>query len=604
MRRVFLLATATWLISGFAYAIDFTSLGSIPPVSQRSPSDEANRLRKFFDFVWAYQLKDNPEFATYIGEFKYNGLLTDRSLKAVQRRKRETREIKAYLKTFKRDLLKGEDRVSYDLFLYLTERGIKGEKFPEEYLAMSQLDGVHQDIPQLLVDMGQSSNQTAKDDFDRLARLSAFPMALEQTQELLEAGLKSKVTQSKNTLKGVPAQLDALASEDFDKNPLFESFLKSSDEIKGLAKKSLTGKVIPAVKKFRVFFVDKYMPGARDDTAMSSLPGGLEWYTHRSQGHTTTMLSSEQIHEIGLKEVERIQTEMKKIYELKGFKGSPREFSEKISKEPGQRFTSRQDALITARDIAKRVEKELPKIFGLLPRQPYGIEPIPEFKEQSSPMAYYMSGNNKAGRAGVFYLNTYKVEERSKYELEALFLHEAVPGHHLQTALSSELEKMPEFRKNYFATAYGEGWGLYAESLGEELGVYQTPESRFGRLSLEIWRAIRLVVDTGLHAKGWTRQQAIDYFSKNSPKDPHDIEVEVDRYVAWPGQALAYKIGEIKIRELKQRAKDKLGASFDVRGFHDTVLGSGSLPLDTLEKKVEGWISAKSRAQSKGKNPL
>ncbi|MCM2282973.1 MAG: DUF885 domain-containing protein, partial [Bdellovibrionaceae bacterium] len=306
---------------------------------------------------------------------------------------------------------------------------------------------------------------------------------------------------------------------------------------------------------------------------------------------TTTNLTPQEIHEIGLKEVARLHQEMEKVAKESGFKGSQAEFQKYLRTDKKFFHSTAADLIREYRDIAKRADAELPKLFGRLPRLPYGIVPVPAYSEKSQPTAYYNGGSLEAGRAGLFFANTYDLKSRPRWEMEALTLHEAVPGHHLQIALAQEMEKGPEFRKHAGYTAYSEGWGLYAESLGYEMGFYKDPYQRFGQLTYEMWRALRLVVDTGLHHLGWSRQQAIDYMQKYLAKADHDIVVEVDRYIVWAGQATAYKVGQLKIRELREKSQSALGDQFDVRKFHDVILGSGALPLDVLETKVDAYIA-------------
>jgi uncharacterized protein (DUF885 family) len=324
---------------------------------------------------------------------------------------------------------------------------------------------------------------------------------------------------------------------------------------------------------------------------LSDLPDGREWYAYKIHRYTTTYLSPEEIHEIGLSEVKRIRKKMEDIIAQVGFEGNFHEFTEFLRTDPQFYFSDAEDLIREYRDISKRADPELIKLFGRLPTLPYGVIPIPSYAEKSQTTAYYEGGSLMAGRPGYFYANTYNLKMRPKWEMEALTLHEAVPGHHLQIALALELGDLPEFRKHGGYTAYTEGWGLYAESLGEEMGFYENPYSKFGQLTYEMWRAICLVVDTGIHALGWSRQEAIDLFIENSSKTEHDVVVEVDRYIVWPGQALAYKIGELKIKELRAYAAGALDDAFDIREFHDELLGNGSLPLDLLEERMKKWVA-------------
>jgi uncharacterized protein (DUF885 family) len=355
--------------------------------------------------------------------------------------------------------------------------------------------------------------------------------------------------------------------------------------------KTLRERVLPALRKFHAFVKDTYVPGARRTLGMSELPDGEAWYAYSVAGSTTTSLTPREIHEIGLREVARIGDEMEALKKKAGFEGCLAEFGKFLREDPRFFYTSPEDLLAGYRDICKRADAELPRLFGKLPRMPYGVKAVPEYAALSKPTAYYEGGSIEAGRPGYFVANTSKLDARPKWEMEALALHEAVPGHHLQIALAQERGEKHELLRERFYTAYTEGWGLYAESLGTEMGLYKDPYSDFGRLTYEMWRAVRLVVDTGLHALGWTREQAIDYFRTHTAKTDHDIAVEVDRYLVWPGQALAYKIGQLKILELRRRAEKELGRNFDIRKFHDMILAEGALPLDVLEERVDEWIA-------------
>jgi uncharacterized protein (DUF885 family) len=352
----------------------------------------------------------------------------------------------------------------------------------------------------------------------------------------------------------------------------------------------LESEVVPAYRTLHDYLVKTYIPSARETTGWRDLPNGRNWYAHLVRHYTTTDLTPKQIHDLGLSEVRRIRAEMEKGKEQAGFRGTLAEFFEFLRTDPQFFFTKREDLLVGYRDIAKRIDPELVRVFGKLPRLPYGVIAIPAHIEVSQTSAYYQLGSPQAARPGYFYVNTYSLNSRPKWEMEALALHEAVPGHHLQIALAQELEGLPEFRRHSEFTAFIEGWALYAESLGEEMGFFANPYSKLGQLTFEMWRAIRLVVDTGLHEFGWSRQQAIDFFKENSPKPEHDIIVEVDRYLVSPGQALAYKIGELKIKELRAAASRELGQRFDLRSFHDEVLGQGALPMGVLEARINAWV--------------
>ncbi len=383
------------------------------------------------------------------------------------------------------------------------------------------------------------------------------------------------------------------------KSPLLRSFTQMPNTIPNEeqarltaeAKQAYAEQVKPAFQRLHDFLEQTYLPKARKSIAATDLPDGQAWYAYRVRQMTTTNLTPKEIHEIGLGEVKRIRVEMEMVKNETGFKGTMQEFFMYLRTDPKFYFTDKNELLKSYRDIAKRIDPELIKLFKTLPRTPYGVIPVPSYAEKSQTTAYYYPGSPDAGRPGYFFANTYALETRPKWEMESLTLHEAVPGHHLQIALSQELGQLPEFRRNNWGyTAFVEGWGLYSESLGEDLGLYKDPYAKFGRLTYEMWRAIRLVVDTGMHSMGWSRQQAIDFFMENAGKTEHDIVVEVDRYIVWPGQALAYKIGELKIKELRAYATKELGAKFDIREFHDEVLRHGAVPLSVLETNIKGWV--------------
>ena len=391
--------------------------------------------------------------------------------------------------------------------------------------------------------------------------------------------------------------------EDPDKNAMLKAFTEIPAEIsesdrqrlRAEAAKALKEKILPAFSKLYDFFAQTYLPHTRESIAMSELPEGKAWYAYNVRKQTTTPMTPQQIHELGLSEVKRIRHEMDKVIQQIGFKGSFAEFCKFLRTDPQFYYKDAESLLSGYRDIVKRADPELAHLFGKLPRLPYGVKAVPAYAEKSQTTAYYQPGSPQAGRPGWYFCNTYALDTRPKWEMEALSLHESVPGHHLQIALSQEMEEAPEFRKHGSYTAFVEGWGLYSESLGTEMGFYKDPYMKFGQLTYEIWRAVRLVVDTGMHSMGWSRQQAIDYFLANSSKNEHDITVEIDRYIVWPGQALAYKIGELKYKELRAYAAKELGTKFDIRQFHDRVLENGAVPLEVLDKRIREWVAGAKR---------
>ena len=413
-------------------------------------------------------------------------------------------------------------------------------------------------------------------------------------------GLKRGYTPPKIILRDVPKQVADLIPADPMASALLQPFTAFPAGFPGAerarltdrAKSLYTSAVVPAFQKLHAYLVATYIPACRESIAASALPSGTAYYAFRVRLETTTSLTPQQIHEIGLAEVKRIHAEMEKVIVSIGFNGSFHEFTEFLRTDPRFYYDKPEDLVNGYRIIVKKIDPELAHLFGKLPRLPYGVCVIPEFKAPSQTTAYYQQGAPSAGRPGCYFVNTFNLHARPKWEMEALSLHEAVPGHHLQLSLGQEMENVPEFRKNAGYSAFVEGWALYSESLGEELGLYKDPYSKFGQLSYEMWRAVRLVVDTGMHSMGWTRQQAIDFFRANTGKTDQDITVEVDRYIVWPGQALAYKLGQLKIRELRTEAEKTLGIKFDVRKFHDAVLDDGAVPLSVLGSRMKRWLDS------------
>ncbi|HYS08701.1 MAG TPA: DUF885 domain-containing protein [Myxococcales bacterium] len=561
----------------------------------RERGKDAQRLHRIFDLAWEHDNDERPEVATLRGVPGRNARWTDLSLEAFARRKRETISLAEAVRTIDRSKLGAKDQLDHDVFRRIVEEDVRSEKFPQELLPVTQLAG-----PQYLsnvIDLMPA--RTLRDYQDILARLDAIPPRLAQTEALLRRGIETSVVAPRVILRDVPAQLAAQAPDDPLQAPLLKAFVKLPEGVpeqtREQAVRTYREKIAPALARFREFFVGEYLPRARDTVALTALPDGAAWYAQRVRRETTTDLTPQQIHELGLSEVKRILGEMEKAKQQAGFTGTLAELAVFLRSDPRFYFKDARELVREYRDIAKRVDPELTRLFGKLPRLPYGVVEIPAFSAPSQTTAYYRPGSPQANRPGSYYVNTYKLETRPKWEMEALTLHESVPGHHLQIALAQELPGVPEFRKFFNFTAYAEGWGLYAESLGPELGLYQDPYSKLGQLNYEMWRAIRLVVDTGMHALGWSRQQAIDYFVQNSAKTEHDIVVEIDRYIAMPGQALAYKIGELKLKEMRALASRELGEKFDIRAFHDMVLGNGGLPLDLLETQVRGFIAQRRR---------
>jgi uncharacterized protein (DUF885 family) len=566
-------------------------------VATKDRTNEPERLHALFDVVWRHLMDDRPDAATFLGWSEGHDRLPDMSLAAILRRRAEAVAPLAALATIDADQLGEADRLSHDVFAYQQRNEAAAAAFPGDLLAVTQLEGPQTELPLLL---GAMPSATTRHHDDLLARLRAVPALLDQTIELLEEGRRTGVTPPRITLRDVPAQVQAFLVDDLAANPLLAPFAalpasvpaSEADELRREAEAVLAADVVPAFARLHAKLVEHYLPDARETTALADLPDGREWYDERVRYFTTTELSAREVHEMGVAEVARIGAEMDRVQTETDYTGPAEGFAEHLRSDPRFFFES-PDALLRAyRDIAKRIDPEAVCLFRRLPRLPFGIVPVPAEMAPSAPAAFYLEGSLEMSRPGRFFANTYDLAARPSWNMESLCLHEAVPGHHFQITLAQELKDLPEFRRRGLFTAYVEGWGLYCESLGPELGLYQDPYQRFGALDAEMLRAIRLVVDTGLHALAWSRDRAIAYFAEHSVTPQHDIVVEVDRYLVLPGQALAYKVGERRLAELRARASARLGDRFDVRAFHDELLHHGALPLDVLSTLMERWIES------------
>jgi prolyl oligopeptidase len=443
------------------------------------------------------------------------------------------------------------------------------------------------------------SFESVKDYDDWLVRLSKVPDVLAQTIELAELGRKAGYLPPKVLMQRIPDQIAAQLVDTAEDSPFYGVFAELPDSInadeqgriRASARDTISKSIVPAYRKLARYFADTYLPACRDSIGLSSLPNGSAWYEHRARRYTTTAMSPDDIHRLGLDEVRRIRDEMQSIIDDLGFSGDFQDFLVFLRSDPQFYFDNPDDLYESYLATSKRIDPELVRLFGKLPRMPYGVKPIPDSIAPDTTTAYYSAPAADGSRAGTYWVNLYKPEVRPKYEIEVLTVHEAMPGHHLQIALQQELGDMPDFRRYGGFTAFIEGWGLYSEYLGYDLGLYKDPYSRFGQLTYEMWRAVRLVVDTGIHYKGWTRQQAIEFFKDNAAKTELDIINEIDRYIGNPGQALAYKIGQLKMLTIRRRAEIALGDDFDVRAFHDELLGAGALPLDLLEQRMDAWLA-------------
>lgn len=576
---------------------------------QRSSGNSVKKLNAFYELYWDYLMRTYPEWATYQGYPGQNDRWTDRSLAGVEKQKKETKAVLKALTSVSEKGLKGEDLMSYRLLRFRLEREIESFNFPDEYLAIDQMNGIHTEMADLF---RMAPKRDLKDYNDMITRLQSSTIVIDQTIELLREGLKKNVTQPKVTLAGLPAQFDKLLTEKIEDSPIYKSFkeiredalsIEKAEKIQSQAKKIISNQVYPALRKLNEFLVKEYIPQCRETIGMSTLPNGLNWYNFRIKRHTTVDLTADQIFQLGNDEVKRIRVEMDKVREQIKFKGDFKKFNEFL-KDDKFYYSTAEDLLSGFRSIGKTIDSELPKFFGQLPRNTYGISEMPPFKAPSAPAAYYEGGSLQAGRSGQFVANTYDLKARPKWAMIDLTCHEAVPGHHFQISIAQELQNLPEFRKNMDFTSYVEGWGLYSETLCDDMGLLKNPYDKYGQLTAELWRAVRLVVDTGIHSKGWTRDQAMTYFREAGPFAEQEIKAETDRYIVWAGQALAYKIGQLKLKELRDRSKKILGEKFDIRKFHDQVLGSGSLPLIVLDKKMAEWTQGELSAKPKLKNKL
>jgi uncharacterized protein (DUF885 family) len=572
------------------------------------PDDETRKFRAYLDADWKRWMEEYPEVATGVGYPGQDARWTDDSPIGIQRKDKHLAESIAQLKEIRRDALPESEKLNFDLYSQLLDASHEGLKYGDDpfpfrfvvphsfFMPINQMEGVQQGAADTLEN---TPHHNVAEYEIILQRMKALPVYVDQQTELMKDGLKRGYTPPKITLRDLPKQIadlipaDPMASALLQPFTEFPSSISESDRTRltDQAKQIYASSVAPAFQRLHDYVASTYLPACRDNIAATSLPEGPAAYAFHVRWQTTTNLTPQQIHEIGLSEVKRIRGEMDKIIASVNFKGSFHDFTEFLRTDPRFYYDKADDLVNGYRIIAKRIDPELAHEFGKLPRLPYGVCPIPDFKAPSQTTAYYQPGSPAVGRPGCYFVNTYNLHARPKWEMEALSLHESVPGHHLQLSLAQEMENVPEFRKHVGYSAFVEGWALYSESLGEELGLLKDPYSKFGQLTYEMWRAVRLVVDTGMHSMGWSREQAIQFFKDNTGKTDQDITVEVDRYIVWPGQALAYKLGQLKIRELRTEAEKKQGAAFSVRKFHDVVLESGSIPLDVLESHIHTWLS-------------
>ncbi|MBS2013877.1 MAG: DUF885 domain-containing protein [Deltaproteobacteria bacterium] len=569
-----------------------TVLACQPAASSQppAPNGTTKALHALFEEEWEHDLAESPTFASSIGERRFDDRWDDTSLAAIARREAHEREVLERVKRLDRAALSKDDALSYDLFRYRAEMAVEGQPFRGWLFPINQRGGVQtQDEIADELPFG-----TVKSYRDWNARLAGMPAYIDQTIEVLTEAIRTRAVHPRLVMRRVVGQLDAQIVDDPTKSPFFLPYKKADAQVPAAererlaaeAKQRIADGVVPAYKKLRAFWVEKYLPACRDTVGAWDLPDGAARYAYAVRWYTTTKLTPDQVHATGLREVARIRGEMEAVKAKTGFTGSLKEFFAFLRSDKRFFFENGAQLLTAYRELTKKVDPELVKVFGKLPRTPYGVLPIPDATAPDTTTAYYRPPAADGTRAGAYFVNLYKPEMRPRWEMVSLTLHESVPGHHLQIALAMENEGIPKFRRHGEYTAYVEGWALYAESLGEEMGLYDDPYAKFGQLTYEMWRAVRLVVDTGIHHLKWDRQKAIDFFMENAAKAELDVVNEIDRYIVWPGQALAYKTGELRIKEMRKKKTAELGARFDLKKFHESVLRAGPLPLDLLEREV------------------
>ncbi len=558
--------------------------------------DGDTQLAALFDEEWDFRLGEYPLFASSVGDHSDDDRLTSMTLEDLARRNRFRLDLLDRLAAIDRARLSTEDRINYDMFERQLRDAVEDYEFKGYRIPILADAGFHISFARL---PSQTRFTTVQNYENYTARLRAFPTYVEQHIELMREAIETGYTQPRVILDGyehtIEAHIvdDALASVFYAPFKAFPPSVPEGErgrlETEGQA--AIMEAVVHGYQMFLDFMLAEYIPNARTTTGASDLPRGREYYDYLIRHYTTLDVTADEVHQMGLDEVARIRAEMDGVIAETGFRGDFAEFLEFLRTDPQFYANTAEQLLTRAAAIAKEMDGKLPSLFKTLPRQPYGVEPVPEHIAPKYTAGRYVGAALDSKRAGTYWVNTYALESRPLYVLPSLTLHEAVPGHHLQNALRLELEGLPNFRRYSGIGAYGEGWGLYSEWLGIEAGIYKDPYSNFGRLTYEMWRACRLVVDTGLHAMGWTRDQAMDFLASNTALSLHEVRTETDRYISWPGQALSYKMGELKIRGLRQRATDALGEKFDVREFHDVVLLNGPIPLTVLENLVDAYIS-------------
>ena len=555
--------------------------------------DENKIFNDYLNDDWEKNLNENPLFATYTGDKRSNNKINSNNINQFNLSKQSDIDSLNKLYEIDESKLDDDNKLNYKLKEFGLKNSIDSKSFPIYYLRLNQRGGI-----QSFYETGNRLVYSSKQDYlDWLSRLDQFSQNIENAIVINKEGLSKGHTQPKLVTRGVISQIDSIINSDIENNPYLKVFkeadetiitLREKEELINKAKILIENKINPSYKKLNQFLKEDYLINSRDSIGIKDIPNGKEYYEYLAEYYTTTNLTPEEIHNIGLKEIERIRSEMEQIIKDVNWDGDFNSFLNYLRTSPRFYYDNPDDLFNAYLIMSKTIDPLLPKIFKTFPRAPYGVIPIPDESAPFTTTAYYNSPS--PGRPGYFYANLYKPESRPKYEIPVLTVHEAVPGHHFQISIAQELENVPNFRKYQGITAFVEGWGLYSEELGEYMNLYEDPYDKFGQLTYDMWRAIRLVVDTGMHYMDWSREDAINLFLENSAKSQLDIENEVDRYIAWPGQALAYKIGQLKILELRNKAESELGDKYDIKDFHYEVLKRGSLPLDLLEFYINEWI--------------
>jgi uncharacterized protein (DUF885 family) len=561
--------------------------------------ERSKALAGLLDEIWQDRLKHSPEFASFLGDKRYNDQWSDYSVQEVNASLARGRAFIDRLATIDTTGLKPQEVLSHDLMIRDLTDAQEAARFKQWEMPVNQFSGFHTEIVQLVNNL---TFETVKDYDDYIARLKKIPTVFAQNMTNMQLGMDEGRVPPAYLLEKVVTQTEAIANQKPEESPFAAPLKKFPASIITADRQRITQEmaqaivttVLPTYARFARFLKAQYVPAGRKDPGAWSLPDGDAYYAFRVRQSTTMDKSPEEIHEIGLEQVRRDEAEMLAIVKKLGFQDI-KSFSAAMKTNPKLHPTSKEALIGSYKSYIAQMQPKLPQLFGTLPKAKLEVVPVPAYIEKDQAAAYYDAGSPDGKRPGRVYVNTYHFADRSLASVEAVSYHEGVPGHHLQISIAQELTGLPEFRKQEYYTAYTEGWGLYSERLGKEIGFYQDPYSDYGRLEADIWRAIRLVVDTGVHSKHWTRQQMVDYFHDHSAIDEPNIQAEVDRYIAWPGQALGYKMGQLKILELRQKAQTALGAKFDLKAFHDVVLDSGALPMDLLEKQVDAWITTQKK---------